>query len=286
MKKTAFSSTLAGTAAAVAISLFSMAPAATSATAAEQLSIQYDVYTRGMRAFALNYVTEIKGNSYKAKAKLRPKGLASLFVNMKMDMNATGTITKKGAVPSHFTMGVKEKKRKGNYTVAFKGLKPVKSSRKPGVGAERAAKLDAAAAKGVRDTLGSFMNLAVAGGKNPCKGKHRVYNGREVFELKLSKIKDDNFHSKDGGVYRGPAIACSMVYSSIAGLSAKTMAKYRKKPPTFRVWFAPVRSKALGRDMNVLVGVTGKIKGKKFVAYANYATLNGKPLNGKSLAKR
>jgi hypothetical protein len=100
------------------------------------------------------------------------------------------------------------------------------------------------------------------------------------------KLKDDTFHKKDGGVYRGPAVACRMVYSTLAGLSPKTEAKYRKNPPVFNAWFAPVQSGSLDRPIHVLVGVTGKIKGKDFVAYANRATLNGKPLNAQSMAKR
>ncbi len=76
-----------------------------------------------------------------------------------------------------------------------------------------------------------------------------------------------------------------MTYSSIA-LSAKTEAKYRKDPPRFNVWFAPVQSNSLGRNMHVLVAVTGKLKGKEFVAYINKATINGKPFNSNSLASK
>ena len=286
MFKTAFSSSLAGIGIAAAIATASFVPAATSAVAADNISVQYDLYTRGMRAFALNYDAEIASDSYNAAASLRPKGLASLVVDLKMDMKSSGAVTARGAQSKAFTMGVKENGKNGAYSVRFDGLAPVASERKPGVDGKTAASLDKAAADGARDTLASLVNLAVSDSDNPCSGTHRVYNGKEVFELSLSKIKDDAFHDTDGGVYRGPAIACRMGYASIAGLSDKTMAKYRKNPPVFNVWFAPVQSRTLNRPVHVLVGVTGKIKGKDFVAYANRATINGKPFNKQSMAKK
>ena len=284
--KTAFINT--ATAMTLAATAFTYALAATpdTASAADRLDVRYDLFTRGIRAFALNYSADIKPNSFDASAKLRPKGLASLFIDLQMDMRSSGTVSSQGAQSGVFNMNVKDKGRKGKYTVNFDGLIPVSSKRDPAVKGNKRAKIDAAAAKGARDTLASILNLSLSPQKNPCNAKYRVYNGKEVFQLALRKIKDDMFGKKDGGVYRGPAIVCSMTYSTLAGLSAKTEAKYRKKPPVFRVWFAPVRSPVLGRDINVLVAATGKIKGKDFVAYANRATLSGRPLNTQSLAKR
>ncbi len=284
--KTAIMNTIA--AAAVATSAFTMAFTISpgSAAAADKLKVQYDLYTRGVRAFALNYSADIAQNSFNARAKLRPKGLASLFIDLKMDMTSSGALTKKGARSDNFTMKVKEKGKNARYEVNFDGLQPVSTKRKPAVKRDTEAKINEASAAGARDTLASIMDIAVTPAENPCDSSYRVYNGKEVFKLDLQKIKDDRFGKKDGGVYRGPAIVCRMTYSTLAGLSAKTERKYRKNPPVFRVWFAPVRSTALGRDMNVLVAVTGKIKGKDFVAYANKATLSGRPLNSKSLAKR
>jgi hypothetical protein len=284
--KTAIMNTIAATA--VVATTFTLAFAASPGTAmaADKLEVQYDLYTRGIRAFALNYSADIEQNSFNASAKLRPRGLASLFIDLKMDMTSSGAVTRKGARSDSFTMKVTEKGKKGRYAVNFDGLQPVSTKRKPAVNGETEAKISSASAAGARDTLASMMDIAVTPAENPCDASYRVYNGKEVFELALRKIKDDTFGKKDGGVYRGPAIVCSMTYSTLAGLSAKTDAKYQKNPPVFRVWFAPVRSSALGRDMNVLVAMTGKIKGKDFVAYANKATMSGRPLNSKSLAKR
>ena len=254
--------------------------------AADKLEVRYDLITSGIRAFALDYGTVIEKNNFKARAKLRPKGLASLFVDLKMDMSSSGSITPKGTRSSSFSMDVVEKGRKGKYNVSFKGLKPVASQRQPGPDSETEAKLNDEAAKGARDTLASIMDIAVTTSANPCDSSYRIYNGKEVFKLDLAKIKDDQFNNKDGGVYRGPAIVCSMTYSTLAGLSAKTQDKYAKNPPKFKVWFAPVESPTLGRNINVLVAVTGKIKGKDFVAYANKATLGGKPLNAQSVASK
>ena len=276
------------TAAAIATTAFTFAVTAVPepVLAADKLKIRFDLYARGIRTFALNYSADIDRNSFNAAASLRPKGLVSLFVDVKMDMKSSGTITPKGAQSHAFTMHIEDKGRKRTYKVNFDGLVPVSSERRPAIKPKTRAKVDAAAAKGVRDTLASFVNFAVTPKKNPCNSKHRVYNGKEVFQLELRKIKDDVFGKKDGGVYRGPAIVCQLNYTTLAGLSARTEAKYRKNPPVFRLWFAPVRSPVLGRDMNILVAATGKIKGNDFVAYANSATLSGRPLNTKSLAKR
>lgn len=286
MIKTALQSLAVSAAIATGLAATTVATGSGQAQAAEQLSVQYDLYTRGIRAFALNYNAKLEPKSYSVKARLRPKGLASLVVDLKMDMESNGRITSQGTVPGGFSMDVNESGKRSNYAVNFKGLKPANSRRKPDVNAQTAAKIDAAAADGVRDTLSSIVNMSLSTEANPCNGSHRVYNGKEVFKLSLTKIKDDTFQNKDGGVYRGPAIVCRMVYSTLAGLSPKTEAKYRKNPPVFNVWFAPVDSQALGRPINVLVGITGKIKGSEFVAYANQATINGQPFNAQSLASK
>lgn len=284
--KTAFINSLTVTTVAATAFTFAFAATPGPVLAADRLDVRYDLYTRGIRAFALNYSADIDRNSFNASAKLQPKGLASLFVDVEMDMKSTGTISAKGARSSTFSMKVKGKGRKQRYSVRFDGLVPVSSKRHPAVKDKTRAKIDAAAAKGARDTLASMLNLSLSPNKNPCNSAHRVYNGKEVFQLDFRKIKDDVFGKKDGGVYRGPAIVCKLTYSTLAGLSARTEARYRKNPPVFNLWFAPVRSPVLGRDINVLVAATGKIKGKEFVAYANRATLSGRPLNSKSLAKR
>lgn len=284
--KSAVMNTIAATAVAATAFTATITTSPGSAAAADKLKVRYDLFTRGIRAFALNYSAEIDQGSFSARAKLRPKGLASLFIDLNMDMTSSGALTKKGARSEQFTMKLKEKGKNRRYEVSFDGLQPVSTQRQPAVKSDTEAKIRKASAAGARDTLASIMDIAVTPAKNPCDASYRIYNGKEVFKLALRKIKDDTFGKNDGGVYRGPAIVCSMTYSTLAGLSAKTEAKYRKKPPVFRVWFAPVRSSALGRDMNVLVAVAGKIKGKDFVAYANRATLSGKPLNSKSLAKR
>lgn len=284
--KTAFINTIAAMTVAATAFTFAFAATPDPVLAADKLSVRYDLYTRGIRIFALNYSADIDRNSFNVSAKLRPKGLVSLFTDLKLDMKSSGTISAKGAQSSAFSMHIKKKGRKDKYTVNFDGLVPVSSKRTPAVKSKTKAKIDAALAKGARDTLASMLNLSLNPQKNPCNAKHRVYNGKEVFQLAFRKIRDEVFGKKHQGVYRGPAIVCSITYSTIAGLSAKTEAKYRKNPPVFKVWFAPVRSSTLGRDMNVMIAATGKIKGNDFVAYANRATLSGRPLNTKSLAKR
>ena len=81
MKKTALHSFLATIAIAGGLAGSGLAATSGQALAAEQLSVQYDLYTRGMRAFALNYDARIEPTAYSASAKLRPKGLASLIVD-------------------------------------------------------------------------------------------------------------------------------------------------------------------------------------------------------------
>ncbi len=284
--RTAFINTVS--AATVAAAAFTFASAATSGAvlAADKLDVQYDLYTRGIRIFALGYSADIDRSSFNSSATLRPKGLVSLFTDLKMDMKSSGTVSPRGVHSSAFSMNIREKGRKGSYSVNFDGLVPVSSKRDPALKEKTEAKVNAAAAEGVRDTLASILNLSINPEKDPCNATYRVYNGKEVFQLAFRKIGDDVFGKDADGVYRGPAIECSMTYSPVAGQSARAEARLRKNPLIFNVWFAPVRSSALGRDMNVLVAATGKIKGKDFVAYASRATLSGRPLNAKSLASR
>lgn len=261
-----------------------LAPA--DASAKEALRVRYDVYVNSMRIFRIKYRAYFTAGDYTSTVDVDPAGFAGLFISSKIDMAVTGKVMKASLNSLDFTMDTKKKSRKKHFAVSWAAGDPPRTRRSNEKSREQRNAIAKALKPGMIDPLTAILRLGFRDPARPCAHSEWVYNGNEVYELRFTHIKTDTFGPKDGSVYRGPALVCQVAYFPIAGLSRKKMAAYKGRPKTFNVWFAPVFSKELNRNLLLPVGATGTLKGKSFVAYANAATIAGKPLNAASLASR
>ncbi len=252
---------------------------ATAATAsasarAETVKLRYDIAVAGTHAMTMKFSGDVGRSAYRASVSLRPVGFMSFFIKKSFDLQGEGRITPQGARPSFFTMTIRKKKKTRTGTVRWNGNR-FTWRRVPPLPPERqSAVMRALGSRGAPDPLGLLVGLA---GKDPakgCRGTRRIFDGHDVYDLKLSLKGRKTFR---GGIYRGDAVLCRMVHVPVAGMSEKKKRKALADPWVFNVWLAAARSSAAGRLM-IPVSAFGRMKGRNFTASLVRASIGGKPL--------
>ena len=127
----------------------------------------------------------------------------------------------------------------------------------------------------VVDPLAALFRMGMPVDGLPCRGTHRVYDGREVFDLRLSFRKKVSFDSKSSGTYRGIAFECDVTWLPIAG---RSVTKGEATSGRYTVWFAPALSEVPGGSLLVPIQATGNLNGVQFEAYATKATIDDQRL--------
>ncbi len=258
-----------------------LTPAAIAANK-EQANLSYSVYIGASKMFKIGFVTTLTAKSYQSYMKLKPKGLAKMFANITMEMSAEGSLQKNSLKPAKFSFYRKKKKRKRTSSISWVVNEAAASmpstNRTYKVSPAKQAILTKAINPGVPDPLSAFLRMGITDAKAPCSKSQRIYDGSKVYDLKFKLLGKSIFGAKSSGAYKGPAFKCQLNHVPVAGYSDKDLAKFRKNPVVFTIWFAAVKSAILKKEILLPVAATGKVKGRAFSAIANRAIFAGKPL--------
>ncbi|VAV93283.1 hypothetical protein MNBD_ALPHA08-1832 [hydrothermal vent metagenome] len=244
----------------------------------EQANLSYNVFVGTSKMFKIGLQTTITATTYSSYMRLKPKGLAKLFANISMVMNVSGRVEKDAIQPEKFSFYRKKKKRKRTSNIVWARSGDSSTSRTYKVSAARQVNLTKAINNKVPDPLSAFLRMGITDAKSPCGKSQRIYDGGKVYDLKFTLLGKTVLGSRSKGAYRGPAFKCRLSHKPVAGYSNKDLAKARKNPAVFTVWFAPVKSTVLNRDILLPVVATGRLKGRAFSAYTKSATFAGKPI--------
>lgn len=246
---------------------------ATNAAAAEALKLKFDVYVSGLRVMNVDFNGNVSARSYDGSVRIRPRGFARMFLKKRLEMRTQGIFNDAHAKPQEFHYRSRKKGKEKTAVVRWKGGRIVSWTRKPPTSATERKQVLAAAARAV-DPLSALFALGRRKESNPCTGRFRIFDGLDVYDLKLVQLG----RTKVGNMnYAGPALKCRMIYVPIAGMSEKKKRKQLRNPPVFTVWLARVKSAAAG-PIWVPVQAAGRLKGRPFTASLGAAALGGGPL--------
>jgi hypothetical protein len=130
---------------------------------------------------------------------------------------------------------------------------------------------------GVADPLTTIFRIGTSPKGNPCQTVHRIFDGREVFELRFSFKRKVLLDTSFPGAYHGAAYECRATYVPVAGRYATKFRKRKDDPPTYNIWLASIGSDVSGGSRLVPVRATGRLDGMKFEAYASRIKVDGRP---------
>ena len=248
----------------------------------DKMDAAYEVNVRGVTVLNISYSSEISAAGHRSQASLKTKGVMTVFSDYRMKLAATGGFADGQAVPQRYSS--RSEKNDKEKTVELNWSKGVLSAsgRPAAKTPEIQADIDTALTPAVTDPLTAIFRMGASPGGNPCREVHRIFDGKEVFELRFSFKRDAMIDDSFPGAYHGKAYECQASYVPIAGRYATKFRKNKEEPQIYVVWLAPVGADTAGGSRLIPVRATGRLDGLKFEAYANRLEVNGRPFKTSS----
>jgi hypothetical protein len=227
--------------------------AANAACADDVISARYDVSLGGTRVMKADYSATLGDGSYSAALEAKTVGVSKLFSKIKLSLSASGSLTESGVKPATYSYA-----RKKNDKLKSRNLNFAPSGELIMDGDDYGEGIRSALTSKVMDPLSMLLKLSRSA--KPCSGKHRAFDGRDVFDVGLSGA------SKQGG-----AVTCKLVYTPVAGGDFDD----GDAPQTYEITLAPMT----GGIGYVPTRITGSTKGVGFEVSAAAVSVNGEALS-------
>jgi Protein of unknown function (DUF3108) len=224
------------------------------ALAADTVAVDYDVSLGGTRVMKANYSAQFDDASYAANLSAKTVGVSKMFSKIKLNLSASGKLTKNGLVPVQYGYFRKKNDKTKERHLQFNGDGSLKTA---DAGYEQP--ILAAVKKSIMDPLS--MLLKISRSDKPCSGKHRSFDGRDVFDISLSTVSTDNGR-----------LVCKLVYQPVAGGDVDDG---ETEPVTYSLTLAPTNT----AQSYVTVSVSGSSKGVPFSVDARSVSINGAALS-------
>jgi len=140
----------------------------------------------GVTVLKIRYSSEISAGGYRSQASIKTKGIVKVFSDYRMKMAAIGAFIGGRSSPQEFTS--RSEKNDKEKTVNLNWSKGALSAagRPAAKTPEIQADIDTALTPGVTDPLTAVFRIGASQGGTPCQDVHRIFDGKEVFELRFS----------------------------------------------------------------------------------------------------
>jgi Protein of unknown function (DUF3108) len=238
----------------VAAVLASSFVAVASVQAADTVAIDYNVSLGGSRVMKANYSAQFDDKTYSANFSAKTVGVSKVFSKIKLNLSANGLFTKTGLQPVQYGYFRKKNDKTKERSLQFNTDGSLKTK-----GAGYEAPILAAVKTSIMDPL--TMLLKVSRSNKPCSGKHRAFDGRDVFDMSLSPISNDNGR-----------LVCKLVYKPVAGGDVDDG---DTEAVAYQITLAPTNT----AQNFVTVAISGSSKGVPFSVDATSVAVNGAALS-------
>jgi hypothetical protein len=223
------------------------------AMAADEIAANYDISLGGARVMKASYNATIGKDEYQAALDAKSVGMSKWLSKIRLNLSAQGTMDGGTLVPASYNYARKKNDKNKKRNLSFSGGELVTT------GADYDAKILSALDGKVLDPLTMLLKLGRS--EKPCSGKHRAFDGRDVFDIKLSN-----------GGNEGDRVTCKAVYTPVAGGDVDDG---DTDPQNYEITLAP-----LGGDRGFIpIRITGTTKGVGFEVSATAVSLNGAALS-------
>ncbi len=244
-----------------------------------KLKLEYDFLGASFRVLKVTFDLSFDGKSYLVKSQVSTKGVANLFTRSVSYFGARGAINSQNPQPQEFQSRTESSKGQKTAQIIWAAKKQQQVNTVPQPNEFRLAAVEKVLKPNFPDPLTALVSIAFSNDKL-CRRNIRSFDGRKVFDFKLTYIGKEILRKGDAGSYSGPAYKCQFKNIPIAGYSKKKMKNYRAKPtPAYTLWFAPIKSAKTGKTIYIPVKAVGTINWATVTALITSGTLNGQQIS-------
>ena len=262
---------------ALGLSAMAFGLGAAHADSGDKIETSYDVNVGGVTVLKIRYSSEISAVGYRSQASIKSKGIIAVFSDYRMTMAAIGAFIDGQSSPRKYTSRSEKNDKEKTVDLNWSHGAMAASGRPAAKNPEIKADIDEALTPDVTDPLTAIFRIGAWPEGNPCQAVHRIFDGKEVFELRFSFKREAMLDDSFPGAYHGRAFECQASYLPIAGRYATKFRKNKDEPQTYNVWLAPIGADASGGLRLVPVRATGRLDGMKFEAYVSRLAINDNP---------
>ncbi len=266
----------------ILLSLFFSAPAGAATPVYERnLSLGYDVYASGFKAFSASLRMKLGKKAYEMAVEAKTRGLIGGIFPWRTSMKTVGHTDKKGAlVPALHT--ARDTWRKSvsvtemSYDLHGKALKMTTQDNGKAV---TKLDIDAALSSHAVDVLtGVLVMLQSADRTHTCTGKFPVFDGKRRFNISLTDDGTEILAPSKYSRFAGAAMRCILRVEPVAGfrpkdakrgwMAVQNYTEARHKPPM--LWLAKIK----GSDQMIPVRMQIASDYGAAIAYLSSAGVN------------
>ena len=240
-----------------------------------QLQVALTLYAGGISFGKMDLDATFRGADYRAVSNFQTSGAVSSFWQSEIQATSSGRIGAKSLEPSLYdSFDINRTGKKQEVSLTYENgaprlyADPVYSTTGYEVKAEDQ--------KRTMDPLSAvtFIVSGVAGdGSNPCALTAPVFDGRRLYTIEMTKVKDTDI-KMDNGLYAGKATQCQIKYHPLAGMKPRVL-KSGEDFPVINAWVVRYPSSVAGRSFAVPVRVWADTKYGQLSVVASSVKIDG-----------
>jgi hypothetical protein len=240
-----------------------------------QLQVALTLYAGGISFGTMDLDATFRGADYHAVSNFQTSGAVSAFWQSEIQATSSGKIGPKNLEPGLYdSFDINRTGKKQEVSLTYDNgsprlyADPVYSTTGYEVKAEDQ--------KHTMDPL-SAVTLIVSGvagdGANPCALTAPVFDGRRLYTIEMTKVKDTDI-KMDNGLYAGKAVQCRIKYHPVAGMKPRVL-KSGEDFPAINAWVVRYPGAIPGRSFAVPVRVWADTKYGQLSVVANSIKIDG-----------
>jgi Protein of unknown function (DUF3108). len=242
------------------------------------LLLAMTLYAGGVGLGKVDMDAKFIGDKYHVVSNLETSGVVNVFWQSQIQATSSGKLDKKIMQPASyqsFYTGHNAKNQEVSLT--YENGDPIRlyaNPTYPVTGYE----VKPEEKKGTFDPLSAMLYIASAVSTepgNPCSTKAPVFDGRRRYNVSMSKIKPVNI-TMDNGLYKGPAMLCSIEYKQISGYKPRVLRDTNF--PAINAWVGVFPSAVTGRSYAIPLRVWANTQYGVIAAVTSTLKIDGQPV--------
>jgi len=189
------------------------------------LALAMTIYAGGITIGKVDMDAKFIGDKYHVSSNLETSGVVNAFWQSQIQATSSGKLDNHVLQPSLYdSFYTGHAANHQEVSLSYEDGTPVRLYANPPY-STTGYEVKPEEKKATFDPLSAVIYITSGVGaepNNPCGVKAPVYDGRRRYNINMTKVRLDNVNM-DNGLYKGPALVCSIEYKQLAGFKPRVL---------------------------------------------------------------